>query len=230
MAKAKDKIKDSDTVENIEDAIGYEDQDAVIPIHKVTFHDEYKIQDLCIKHDIKENGINETSVGFSIPFGYSKTDLYEKRQEVNAAELALQHTRIKVSRELQHITALINWLANSSSSLQQAADRLDQQFSELKGSGEVGLLLGIKVKSVEQQRELRRNHVDALRHYIEFLYISGQLASKPLKNWLYTGQPYLQENIHGYLHGDRDEETTRYDYNDTNLIIANTIRSIRYGE
>lgn len=53
------------------------------------------------------------------------------------------------------------------------------------------LLINLRKELIEQYKKSAEIKQKALRQYISYLSLSGQLTEQPLRNWIHTGEPEL---------------------------------------
>jgi len=145
-----------------------------------------------LKHVSRDTGDTETSLSLSIPFGGSGAQLLDREFAVNNADLSLRRTQNKLVIKLDDKVSDLGWHAEQFAVNQLEATELNGQLSNMSGSAQPGLILRLRSRLLSQQHQLRLIHLRAIDDYLDFLSMTGQLNSRPLKNWILRDTPIIQ--------------------------------------
>ena len=145
-----------------------------------------------LKYVSRDTGDTETSLSLSIPFGGGGAQLLDREYAVSNADLSLRRTQKKLLLSLHDKVSTINWYAEQFAVIQIETVQLKDQLSKLLNSSQPDLILRLRNRLLNQQHKLRLIHLQAIEHYVEFLSMSGQLDSRPLKNWILRDTPIIK--------------------------------------
>lgn len=138
---------------------------------------------------------SEISLSFLIPFGSGHSKLVRRKYDADKAQAIYQQTQLQAVRNLQKSRSDLYWLYSQSESVQQALKRINHKLSRQQEIKTPLLALALKQEKLYQHKKLWEYHLQALRDYIDFLHISGQLTSMPLRNRLLINEPKLKGDI-----------------------------------
>lgn len=137
---------------------------------------------------------SEITLGFSIPFGSGHSKLVRRKGDADKAQTIYRQTQLQAVQSLQKNRSDLYWSYRQSESVQQVLKRINHKLSHQQEIKTPLLTLALKQEKIYQQKKLWEYHLQALRDYIDFLHISGQLTSMPLRNRLLKNEPKLKEN------------------------------------
>ncbi len=138
----------------------------------------------------RKNDVRGVTLGIRIPLGagFSRS---QRAHDVADAMLDLQIQQRTQQRTLMAEGDMLNWHKMQADTIKKTLYGIEQRIQPVARSGNTELLLALKRQQLEEQEKLADIHYGALRHYFNYLSITGQLAKAPLRNWLISGQPVL---------------------------------------
>ena len=144
-----------------------------------------------LKLDYRADGEQETTLGFAIPLGSDNAGMFQRASAVTRANLELQSGLEQLSDAIRRNGSDLAWYREQEMAMIKTRELLKQQFSRLADAGQPRILLQLRREMQNQERMIERNHLRALRDFIELLHRAGYLGRKPLSNWLLRQQPRL---------------------------------------
>lgn len=130
------------------------------------------------------------TLGIRIPFGGSFTNS-ERAYDVADAMHDLQLQRRTQQRGAVTESDMLRWQKMEADAIKATLDGVEQRIQLAMDSGNAEMLLILQRQQLEEERKLTDVRYRALRHFINYLEITGQLVEAPLRNWLIPGQPVL---------------------------------------
>jgi hypothetical protein len=138
----------------------------------------------------RKDDVLGVTVGIRIPFGGGFTDsrrAYDVADAIGALHKQ-QHTQ-----QLGAITEsdMLQWQKAEADAVKATLEGVEQRIKSAMDSGSAEMLLALQRRQLEEEGKLADIRYQALRRFINYLGITGQLAEAPLRNWLIPGQPVL---------------------------------------
>lgn len=144
-----------------------------------------------LKLDYRADGEQETTLGFAIPLGSDNAGMFQRASAVTRANLELQSGLEQLSDAIRRNRSDLDWYREQEMAMIKTRELLAQQFARLAAADQPRIRLQLRREMQNQERMIQRNHLRALRDFIELLHSAGYLGRKPLSNWLLRQQPRL---------------------------------------
>ncbi|WP_428356824.1 hypothetical protein [Methyloprofundus sp.] len=145
-----------------------------------------------LRFTYKDNKNDETAFqfGINIPLG-TQFNRAESQYQLQKAQAQLDHSIVKVQQSLDEIKKEISWLAGEKKLANLQIQRVQKHLKNEALKATPSLLINLRKQLVEQHKKSTEIKQKALRQYISYLSLSGQLTEQPLRNWIHTGEPEL---------------------------------------
>lgn len=130
-------------------------------------------------------------VGVRLPLGGDSFDSARREYDVIEATAELERRRISEQRSAASRRQLINWQKSEADAIGDTLKAIDERLQRTLQSGDVAVLLTVQGQQLKARERLAEVQQRALRQYLDYLHLSGQLAQPPLRNWLIPGLPPL---------------------------------------
>ena len=147
-----------------------------------------------LRYTEKQNNKSELTFSLAISLGRRKSGLFKREVDVGNAQMMLLKRRLDTERLLAKARSTLRSLVDEAQAIQDTITNIDQRVSRRQIGGNARLVLQLKQERLAQQQGLWKIRLQAVRFYIDYLHISGQLVSPPLRNWLRKGQPLLKDD------------------------------------
>lgn len=145
-----------------------------------------------LKHerDVQKDDVLGMTVGIRIPFGASYAGS-QRADDVADAMYDLQLQQRAHQRNIMSESDILHWHKMQADAIGKTLGDIQQRILPAMRSGNTELLLTLKRQQLEEKGKLADIRLDAVRHYLNYLSITGRLTKAPLRNWLLSGQPVL---------------------------------------
>lgn len=133
-------------------------------------------------------------LGVNIPLG-TRFDHAKSKYQVYGAQAKLRESLTNLKQNMHDIQMNINWLEEEQSLIHKHIIRLEKQLKKEYIQNNSILMLGLRKDLLEQNKKSIDTRYKAIKLYIRYLTLSGQLIQAPLRNWLQQGTPELVANL-----------------------------------
>lgn len=144
-----------------------------------------------LKYSDKGGGVTETSFGLSVPLGRRKSGLLKRELEYENSKLEAYSAKRKMFLLFRDMHNELLWLGERHRTETSILQSLKERVTTLHSAGQAKLLLSLKNNILQKDYSIAQIHLQAMWQTIEILSLSGLLTKKPLRNWLYIGQPII---------------------------------------
>lgn len=144
-----------------------------------------------LKIDYRADGEQESTLGFAIPLGNDNVGMMQRASDVARANLKLLSGQRQLSDAIRRNGYDLDWYRDQEMAITRTRELLEQQLLRLADANRPRILLQLRRKMHYQDYMIERNHLRALRDFIDLLDRAEYLGRKPLSNWLLRQQPGL---------------------------------------
>jgi hypothetical protein len=130
-------------------------------------------------------------VGVQLPLGGASFNTAQREYDLLGATADLKRRTIAAQRGADNRRELLNWRKSEADAIRESLAKIEAREQRARQSGNTTILLAVQREQVKARERLAEVRHLALRHYLEYLHLSGQLAQQPLRNWLTSGQQRL---------------------------------------
>lgn len=130
-------------------------------------------------------------VGVRLPLGGDNYNSVRRAYDLIEATSELERRIASEQRSVASRRELIGWQKTEADAIGGTLAALDERLERNRQSGDVAVLLTLQEQQMKARERLAEARQRALRYYLDYLHVTGQLAQQPLRNWLTSGQPPL---------------------------------------
>lgn len=131
------------------------------------------------------------TLGFSLPLGGRPRNVSKRELDVAEARTALRAEELEIRKRLKEKKTMLELSFESYRANEDILADIEERLSRLAQGGESRLIPDLEGESLSQSKKIQDIHLRTLRLYIGYLHTKGQLAGRPLRNWLKPGAPAL---------------------------------------
>jgi hypothetical protein len=131
-------------------------------------------------------------VGVNIPLGTENFQTTETHHDIYDARFKLHDSTYTTTQSLNEKRVKMKWLKEEWNVTEKQLDRLNTRLQKDYAKINPQLALALQIEHAKKFKELLDIHQEALTIYLNYLSLSGQLTSLPLRNWLHTDIPALR--------------------------------------
>ncbi len=142
------------------------------------------------KQGSKDPQSYELSIGINLPFG----NQYKQSKSLNDLQRAKQKNKlstIKIKQTEHQLQSNIEIKIAEHTAIQNLIDNLSVRLEKLSYTDQKILLIELKKEQDKYALELNQVNHSLYRDYIKLLSFYGQLAKRPIRNWLQHDTPVL---------------------------------------
>jgi hypothetical protein len=133
-------------------------------------------------------------LGVNIPLG-TRFNRAKNKYQLYGAQAQLRASLASLKQNMHDIQLNINWLAEEQALIHKHMTRLEKQLQKEYIQSNSILMLGLRKDLLEQNKKSIDTRYKAIKLYLRYLALSGQLVQLPLRNWLQQGTPELVANL-----------------------------------
>ena len=131
-------------------------------------------------------------VGINIPLGAENFQSTKSRHDIYNARVKLHDSVYTTTQGLDEKRTKMKWLVEEWRSTQKQMAKLNERLQKDYAKTNPNLALTLQFEHAKKLKELQDIHQEALAVYVSYLAITGQLAERPLRNWLHADKQELQ--------------------------------------
>jgi len=136
-----------------------------------------------LQYDNKDRTFG-ASVGVKIPITKHSFETLQKKQDIHYSQLQLNNTQTEIFQSLKAIQYQVLSLQDEWRSTLAMLNRLNKRMNRIRQTGNLQLILDLKLKQLAYQKRQNQLRVQSLQEYIQFLYQAGLLSAYPERDWL----------------------------------------------
>jgi len=134
------------------------------------------------------------TVGFSLPLGGKSSNVSKRERGVTEAKTTLRAKEREIKRLLEEKKSLL-WLSfDIHKATENTLMDIERRLSRLPKANKNRLIRDLERKQLSTRKQLQEVYLQAMRQYIRYLHVTGQLAERPLRNWIRAGTPELRKS------------------------------------
>ena len=146
-----------------------------------------------LEYDQDKDAFGAT-IGIRIPLGKSSFNTLSRDTSYQQAQLAQDMTLVSIKNNLLESKLSLHRYYDAYKLQQQLQHSLNTRLKRVIKTGRPELILSLKKGQLKHRTSQQNIFLKMLREYLRFLSVSGQIAEKPLRNWLHKGQPRIQRS------------------------------------
>ncbi len=136
-----------------------------------------------LQYDNKDRTFG-ASVGVRIPITKHSFETLQKKHDIHYSQLQLNNTQTEIFESLKAIQHRVLSLQDEWRSTLAMLNRLNKRMNRIRQTGNLQLILDLKLKQLAYQKRQNQLWVQSLQEYIQFLYQAGLLSAYPERDWL----------------------------------------------
>jgi hypothetical protein len=126
-------------------------------------------------------------VGVRVPLGGASFNTAQREYDVIAATSDLERRTFAAQLGATNRRELLDWRRSEADAIRDTLAAIDERLERARQSGDIGVLVTVQWEQVKARERLMEVRQLAVRHYLEYLHLTGRLAQQPLRNWLSPG-------------------------------------------